>query len=224
MSTPAAQSVPVMPGQFVFRRIHALQWTGSNGAEVADFYTSLDADRGVYTVIEESADRLVLQSTLDGVIFGRRTVFPDRPWVVMDQTSGVIATLTTASYEARFVRAPDAVPLLGIESTPYFGSGLGTAASTVGIGATVNVDVQVFPSVPTTKLTGLVPVARILGTSGINIGTVTVTATPTVLTPLVPMSLANGVITPAHTVIRVKVKNSGLSVLSNVQVSVVVSA
>jgi len=219
-----ALAVPVMPGQFVFRRIHALQWTGSNGAEIADFYTSLDADKGTYAVIEENADRLVLQSTLDGVIFGRRTVFPDRPWVIMDQTSGVIATVTTASYEARFVRAPDAVPLLGIESTPYFGAGLGLAASTIGIGATVNVDVQVFPSVPTTKLTGLVPVAKVIGTSGINLGTVSIAATPTVLTPLVPMTLANGVITPAHTVIRVRVKNSGLSVLSNAQVSVVVSA
>ncbi len=219
-----ALAVPYMPGQFVFRRIHALQWTGSNGTEIAEFYTSLDADKGVYTVIEESAERLVLQSTLNGVVFGRRTVFPDRPWVIMDQTSGVIATVATASYEARFVRAPDAVPLLGIEASPYFGAGLGLAASAIGIGATVNVDVQVFPSVPTTKLTGLVPVAKILGSTGINLGTVSIAATPTVLTALVPMALVSGVIIPAHTVVRVRVKNSGLSILSNVQVYVTASA
>jgi hypothetical protein len=224
MATTAEAIAFAQPGQFVFRRIHALQWTGSNGAEVAEFYTALDADKGVYSVVSESADRLVLQSVVDGRVFGQREIRPDRPWIIMDQTSGVIGTITTASYEIRFVRGVDMPDIIGVPDAPYFGYGIGLAASTIGIGATVNVDVQVFPAIPPTKIAGIIPVTKILASTGINLGTVAVAATPTVLTALVPMALVNGVIIPAHTVIRSRVKNSGLSILSNVQVVTTASA
>lgn len=212
------------PGQFVFRRITGLQWTGANGAEIAEFYTSLDADKGVYTVMSETPAQLLLQSTVDGRVYGQRAIYPDRPWVVMDQTSGVIGTVTTASYEARFIPGTSLPALIGVAEDPYYGQGIGTASSTIGIGATVNVDAQVFPAVPATKLASIVPVAKILASSGLNLGTVSVTATPTVLTAYVPIALVNGVVVPAHTVIRTRVKNSGIGILSNVQVTVSVFA
>ncbi len=209
------------PGQFAFRRIHAMLWTGSNGTEIAGLYTSLDTDPGTYSVVEEFAgERLLLRSTNadTGVVLGHRTVFADRPWVVIDQTSGVIANISDAAYQARFVRATEAGALIGGTAQSYFGEGVGMAPSGIAIGATAIIDVQVCPPIPGAYLAGALLRTQILAVSGINLTTTTLAANPAVQVPFVASSVVSGVTVPAHTLVRSRVKNSGLTLLSTVQI------
>jgi hypothetical protein len=209
------------PGQFTMRRIYATFWNGANGEEIAALYTSIDTDPGTYSVVEEiPGDHLQLRSTnaATGQVLGHRTVFADRPWVVIDQTSGVIANISEAAYAVRFLRGSEAGALIAGGQEPYFGDGLGMAAATIGIGATVNVDVAVSPPIPTGYLSTAVLRTQILAVTGVNLTTTTLAATPTVVVPFVPTALVGGVIVPAYSLVRSRIKNSGLTLLSTVQI------
>lgn len=209
------------PGQFTFRRIYAMLWTGTNGPEIADLYTSLDTDPGTYSVVEEVAgDRLLLRSAraADGVVLGQRTVFADRPWVVLDQTSGVIANISDAAYTARFLRGSEAGAMIGGTSQSYFGEGFGMAAAAIGIGATVNIDVPVSPPIPGQYLTSAVLRTQVLAITGVSLTTTTLAATPAVQVAFVPSAVVSGVVVPAHTLVRSRVRNGGISLLSSVQI------
>jgi hypothetical protein len=152
------------------------------------------------------------------VVLGQRTVFADRPWVVIDQTSGVIANVSEAAYLARFIRGSEAGALVTGGAEPYFGEGVGLAASSIGIGATVNVDVPVSPPIPVGYLSTAVLRTQVLGMTGINLSTVSIAATPTVAIAFVPTALVGGVIVPAYSLVRSRVRNNGLSILQSVQV------
>lgn len=221
------------PVENTFVRRLSVQYDGTNGDAILAAARSCGSDAISWTIDPDDGDALKLRVSHGGNQFYVYTI-PLGYWAVMVGEDAAIQVFSDVTYPRAYSNVNTLWPelraahRLAVDQSftatlpsPYFGMGVGSSASSIGIGATVNIDARVRPPVPAGPVTiG----SEIILTTGVTLGTVAVTATPVVTLGFVPASLVGGVIVPAHSIVRTKVKNTGLSVLAGVQILTTVHA
>lgn len=148
-------------------------------------------------------------------------VLPPARYVVRQANGGFAGIMGLDEFQFRYLENVDELLAAPLQ---YLGTGVGTGSTNILSGQTGNINTRVSPPVPAALLSTVKLKSDILATSGVTLGTVAVTATPVVVTANVPTSTVNGVTIPAHTLVRTTVRNSGLSVVSSIQILTFASA
>lgn len=192
----------------------AVQYTGANGAEIVSFFAegNLINDDGTSLIFEFRPQVGGFMQTI--MITAAQWLV----WRIKGALTEVAGNFSDATFQAYWKPVVELLEPTDRARMSYFGSGVGTRTTALGIGATGTVDTRLTPPIPAALAEGVQIKSDILGSTGINLGTVSVTATPVVVTALVPAATVSGVLIPAHSLVRTTINNAGLSILSSVQV------
>lgn len=105
-----------MAAEDVFRKVRAIRWDGSNGAEVAAVCDGIAVDQATWTVERESADEgiLTLRQAQSEVTYALWPVHADHPWVVVGYDFGIIGRFTDDEYASLWTEADEVGTMVGV--------------------------------------------------------------------------------------------------------------
>lgn len=202
--------------QAVTPNFSGVKYDGTNGADIVALFTSGalvndDGNQLDFTFTAYTAPGYPPQSVS----------IPKDQWFVFRRrgpNTDATGVFTQDVYEIYWKPVVDMLEPVDRAKMSYFGSGVGTRSTALGIGASGTVDTRLTPPIPAALLGAAQIKSDLLATTGLVLGSVSITATPVVVTPFVAAATVSGVLVPAHTLVRTTILNSGLSVLSSAQV------
>lgn len=109
-----------MAAEDVFRKVRAIRWDGSNGAEVAAVCDGIAVDEATWTVESEDAEAgvLNLRQAQSEVTYAFWPVYAHHPWVVVANDFGIMGRLTDDEYAALWTEADEVGTIVGVGRVP----------------------------------------------------------------------------------------------------------